>query len=152
MRGPANRRMRRLEHHTLNWSETSAPLASALAPDVQEASPEHVRQAIRRALRCRRTSGLTAGYTAGMTVQVAVKLPDELAAELDRLVQSGAFGSRSQALRAGLEEVIATREREQLRKRYREAMARHPETSQEMADARRLAAEAIEEEPWERWW
>ncbi len=87
-----------------------------------------------------------------MTVQVAVKLPEELADELDRLVQSGAFDSRSQVLRAGLEAIIARREQERLRERYREAMAKHPETSHEIAEAGRLAVDAIEEEPWERWW
>jgi Arc/MetJ-type ribon-helix-helix transcriptional regulator len=87
-----------------------------------------------------------------MTVQVAVKLPEELADELDRLVQSGAFDSRSQVLRAGLEAIITRREQERLRERYREAMAKHPETPNEMAEAGRLAIDAIEEEPWERWW
>ncbi len=87
-----------------------------------------------------------------MTIQVAVKLPDSLAGELDRLVESGDFDSRSQVLRAGLETIIATREHEQVRERYRKAMERHPETSHEIADARRLATEAIEEEPWQRWW
>jgi len=87
-----------------------------------------------------------------MTVQVAVKLPDTLAAQLDELVQSGDFESRSQALRVGLEAILGEREREQLRVRYRDAMARHPETQQEIAEATRLAREAIDEEPWERWW
>lgn len=152
MRGPASRRMRRLGHRSLRRSETGAPLAATLAPYVQEPSPEHPVSKLSGPGRKPRLVGLTTGYTVGMTVQVAVKLPDELAAELDRLVQSGAFDSRSEALRAGLEEVIATREHELLRERYREAMARHPETAKEIADARRLAAEAIEEEPWERWW
>jgi Arc/MetJ-type ribon-helix-helix transcriptional regulator len=87
-----------------------------------------------------------------MTVQVAVKLPEQLADELDRLVQSGVFDSRSQGLRAGLEAIIARREQERLRARYREAMSKHPETASELAQAGRLAVEAIEEEPWERWW
>jgi Arc/MetJ-type ribon-helix-helix transcriptional regulator len=87
-----------------------------------------------------------------MTVQVAVKLPDTLASALDRLVERGDFANRSQALREGLETILAAREREQLRTRYREALRRAPETSGELADASRLAIESIEEEPWERWW
>jgi Arc/MetJ-type ribon-helix-helix transcriptional regulator len=87
-----------------------------------------------------------------MTVQVAVKLPDTLAGQLDDLVRSGDFESRSQALRVGLEAILLERAREQLRVRYRDAMARHPETRQEIAEATRLAREAIDEEPWERWW
>ena len=37
-----------------------------------------------------------------------------------------------------------------MRIRYRDAMARHPETPQEIAEATLLAREAIAEEPWER--
>ncbi len=87
-----------------------------------------------------------------MTIQIAVKLPDALASELDSMVERGEFANRSQALREGLETILATRERERLHQRYREALAREPETSSELADAERLAIESIEEEPWERWW
>jgi Arc/MetJ-type ribon-helix-helix transcriptional regulator len=87
-----------------------------------------------------------------MTVQIAVKLPDKLARDLDRLVKRGTFENRSQAMRAGLETIIAAREREQLRARYRDAIAQHPETAEELAEASRLAVESIEEEPWQRWW
>ncbi|HXB63921.1 MAG TPA: ribbon-helix-helix protein, CopG family [Solirubrobacteraceae bacterium] len=87
-----------------------------------------------------------------MTVQIAVKLPDTLAGELDRLVERGEFANRSQALREGLETILAAREHEQLRERYRQALMRMPETPGELADASRLAIESIEEEPWERWW
>lgn len=87
-----------------------------------------------------------------MTIQIAVKLPDALANDLDRLVARGDFKSRSQAVREGLEEVLAARERERLRERYRDALTQHPETPGELADARRLAVESIEDEPWEPWW
>lgn len=87
-----------------------------------------------------------------MTVQIAVKLPDALAGKLDRLVERGEFANRSQAVREGLEAVLAAREREQLRECYRDALAREPETAGELADARRLAIDSIEEEPWEPWW
>jgi Arc/MetJ-type ribon-helix-helix transcriptional regulator len=87
-----------------------------------------------------------------MTVQIAVKLPEALASKLDQLVTRGDFPNRSQALREGLETILAAREQEQLRERYRLAVARHPETPAEMEDVSRLAVESIEEEPWERWW
>ncbi len=87
-----------------------------------------------------------------MTVQIAVKLPDTLASELDRLVRRGEFENRSQALREGLQTILASREQEWLRERYRKAIAEHPETTGEVRDATRLAVESIEEEPWERWW
>lgn len=87
-----------------------------------------------------------------MTTQIAVKLPDELLGELDRLVERGAFASRSQAVRAGLEAVVAAGRQAELTARYREAYARVPETEEELHDAARLARQAIEDEPWERWW
>ncbi len=87
-----------------------------------------------------------------MTVQIAVKLPDELLAEIDRLVEGGAFDNRSQAVRTGLESVIASGRRAEIDQRYRAAFARHPETEEELADARRLAIDSIHDEPWKRWW
>lgn len=87
-----------------------------------------------------------------MTTQIAVKLPDELVGELDRLVKSGAFDSRSQAIRSGIETVVSLRRRQELDERYRAASQQAPETEAELAEARRLAVDAIDDEPWERWW
>ena len=87
-----------------------------------------------------------------MTIQIAVKVPDDLLGEVDRLVEQGAFESRSQAIRSGLETMVAGRRRDEIGRAYREAMTRLPETDEEMADATRLAIESINEEPWERWW
>lgn len=87
-----------------------------------------------------------------MTKQIAVKLPDELVSALDQLIEHGAFASRSHAVRSGLETMINARRREELDRRYRDAAAQLPETREEIADAARLAVEAINDEPWERWW
>lgn len=87
-----------------------------------------------------------------MTTQIAVRLPDELVGELDRLVEQGAFDSRSQAVRSGLEAMVGTCRRQELERRYRDAITRMPETEEEMAEATRLAVDVIHDEPWERWW
>ncbi len=87
-----------------------------------------------------------------MTTQIAVKLPAELVGELDRLVERGAFDSRSQAVRTGLEAMVAAQRRQELDRHYRDAFARLPETEAEIAEATRLAVDAIHDEPWERWW
>jgi Arc/MetJ-type ribon-helix-helix transcriptional regulator len=87
-----------------------------------------------------------------MTIQIAIKLTDELVGEVDRLVERGDFASRSQAIRTGLEGLVADRRRQELDRRYRDAMARFPETDEEIVEARRSAVDAINEEPWERWW
>lgn len=99
-----------------------------------------------------RAMSIPRGYALGMTIQVAVKLPDGLMGEVDRLVEGGEFASRSQAIRRGLEVLVAQRRRDELAEQYREAMAQHPETEAELAEAHRLAIDAIDEEPWERWW
>jgi Arc/MetJ-type ribon-helix-helix transcriptional regulator len=41
-----------------------------------------------------------------MTIQVPVRLTEEDVAALDAVVASGRFGNRSEALRAGLEQVL----------------------------------------------
>lgn len=87
-----------------------------------------------------------------MTKQVAVKLPDGLVEQLDQLVQTGVFDSRSQAIRSGLEAIVAARHRDGIDRSYRDVFARIPDTPGEIADATRLAVAAIHEEPWERWW
>jgi Arc/MetJ-type ribon-helix-helix transcriptional regulator len=87
-----------------------------------------------------------------MTTQVAVKLPDELVAAIDRLVAVGRFASRSAAVRAGLGILTREAERELIDRAFRDGFRRIPETAEELEEARRLAIEAIEDEPWEPWW
>ncbi|MEZ5121159.1 MAG: hypothetical protein R2736_06235 [Solirubrobacterales bacterium] len=87
-----------------------------------------------------------------MTIQIAVKLPDELVHAIDGLVERGAFPNRSQAVRMGLEAMVAASERQEAEQLYRDAVARVPETEAELDEATRLAIEAIHDEPWERWW
>lgn len=86
-----------------------------------------------------------------MTIQIAVKLPDELVAGLDELVRSGRFPSRSTGIRRALEVLLRAEERRRLDAAFAEGFRRHPD-GDDLAEATRLAVEAIEEEPWERWW
>jgi Arc/MetJ-type ribon-helix-helix transcriptional regulator len=95
---------------------------------------------------------MTSRYPSGITKQIAVKLPGQLVDEIDRLVAGGAFDSRSQAVRSALEAIVAAKRREEIDRQYRDAMARLPETNEEIAEATRLGFDAIVEEPWERWW
>ena len=87
-----------------------------------------------------------------MTKQIAVKLPDDLVDELDRLVQGGTFDSRSQAIRTGIEAMIARQHRQEIDQRFRDGSARSPETTKDIDEATALAISSIQEEPWERWW
>jgi Arc/MetJ-type ribon-helix-helix transcriptional regulator len=87
-----------------------------------------------------------------MTTQIAVKLPERLVAELDRLVDDGTFDTRSDAVRHGIEALVRSSERQRIDRSFAEGFRRTPESESEIADATRLATEAIDDEPWERWW
>jgi Arc/MetJ-type ribon-helix-helix transcriptional regulator len=87
-----------------------------------------------------------------MTAQIAVKLPDRLLAEIDALVDEGAFASRSEAVRHGVEALVRQRERRRIDGAFTDGFRRHPDRDDELAEATRLAVEAINDEPWERWW
>jgi Arc/MetJ-type ribon-helix-helix transcriptional regulator len=86
-----------------------------------------------------------------MTTQVAIKLPDELVSRLDHLVGEGRFASRSEAVRDGIRRVVRDAERARIDEAFVAGFARHPDDDA-LGEAERLAVEAIEDEPWERWW
>ncbi|MGH8998842.1 MAG: ribbon-helix-helix domain-containing protein [Acidimicrobiia bacterium] len=81
-----------------------------------------------------------------------MKLPETLVAGVDRLVATGAFPNRSQVVRRALEVLLAGEHRRQIDAAFADGFARTPETDGELRDAMRLAVDAIEDEPWERWW
>lgn len=87
-----------------------------------------------------------------MTVQLAVKLPEELVGRLDELVRSGRLPSRSMGMRRALEVFLGAEDRRRVDAAFAEGFRLHPDDGAELADATRLALEAIEDEPWERWW
>lgn len=87
-----------------------------------------------------------------MTTQIAVKLPDEVVAAIDRLVSEGAFRSRSAAVRRALDDLVAASERTTVDQAFARGFRATPDTEEELADATRLAVEAINDEPWEKWW
>ena len=84
--------------------------------------------------------------------QIAVKLPDGLVRELDELVAQGLFSSRSSAVRRAVEMIVSGQRRGALEEAYARGYRRAPESESEMAEARRLATQAIDDEPWEKWW
>ena len=84
--------------------------------------------------------------------QIAVKLPDALVQDLDNLVAQGIFPNRSAAVRRAVEAIVARQRRDDLDRAYVEGYRRWPESELEMAEAERLAEQAIEDEPWDKWW
>jgi Arc/MetJ-type ribon-helix-helix transcriptional regulator len=87
-----------------------------------------------------------------MTTQIAVKLPDEVVGAIDRLVAEGQFRSRSAAVRRALDDLVAASQRASVDRAFARGFRAVPETEAELADATRLAVEAIDDEPWEKWW
>lgn len=84
--------------------------------------------------------------------QIAVKLPDALVHELDELVAQGHFPSRSSAVRRAVEAIVAGQRRDALELAYADGYRQAPESETELAEAKRLAKQAIDDEPWEKWW
>ncbi len=84
--------------------------------------------------------------------QIAVKLPDGLVRELDDLVAQGLFSSRSSAVRRAVEMVVSGQRRDALEEAYAKGYRQDPESESELAEANRLATQAIDDEPWEKWW
>ena len=94
---------------------------------------------------------ITRRYTNGMT-QIAVKLPDGLVRELDELVAQGRFSSRSSAVRRAVELVVSGHRRDAIEEAYANGYRQVPESASELAEAKRLATQAIDDEPWDKWW
>ena len=84
--------------------------------------------------------------------QIAVKLPDGLVRELDELVAQGLFSSRSSAVRRAVEIIVSGQRRDALEEAYANGYRQVPESESELAEAKRLARQAIDDEPWEKWW
>lgn len=87
-----------------------------------------------------------------MTVQIAVKLPDDLVASLDRLVEEGVLPNRSVGIRRAVEQLLEAEARRRIDASFTAGFSRCPDDGAELAEATRLAIDAIEDEPWERWW
>jgi Arc/MetJ-type ribon-helix-helix transcriptional regulator len=62
-----------------------------------------------------------------MTIQVPVRLTEEDAAALDRLVSEGRFATRSDALRAGLAELLREERERAIEEAYRRGYGDHPQ-------------------------
>ena len=84
--------------------------------------------------------------------QIAVKLPDGLVRELDALVAQGLFANRSSAVRRAIEMIVSGQHRAAVEEMYSDGYRRVPESESELAEARRLATLAINDEPWDKWW
>jgi len=86
-------------------------------------------------------------YTECMT-QVVTRVPEDVLRELDKLVESGDFESRSDAVREALLQLIDKHRREQIGRQIVEGYKRIPQTDGEVLWAESATRAMIEEEPW----
>ncbi len=80
--------------------------------------------------------------------QLVTRIEDELASKVDELVTEGVVGSRSEAVRMGLEKLVEEHRKRQVAAEIVAGYERHPETDEELAQAERATRALIEEEPW----
>ncbi|WP_419853623.1 ribbon-helix-helix domain-containing protein [Candidatus Poriferisodalis sp.] len=80
--------------------------------------------------------------------QVPVRLPAAVLVDLDALVASGTYRSRTAAIRAGIEKIIAIERERELDAAIVAGYIRHPPSPAEDQDAVAQLRAAIEDEPW----
>lgn len=83
-----------------------------------------------------------------MSQQIAVRIPDDLAAELQRLVDRGAHATTAEAVRAGIRLVVAHERRKQVDAAIVDGYRRHPPTAADEGWADAAGRDMIAEEPW----
>jgi Arc/MetJ-type ribon-helix-helix transcriptional regulator len=62
-----------------------------------------------------------------MTTQVPVRLTDSDLAALDAAIERGRFANRSEALRAGLEQILHEERQREIDEAYRRGYAKYPQ-------------------------
>lgn len=80
--------------------------------------------------------------------QLVTRVDDELAAAVDQLVEAGIVGSRSEAVRLGLEGLVDRHRRNQIGRRIVEGYLAQPQTEGEVGWADDATVRMISEEPW----
>lgn len=82
-----------------------------------------------------------------MSQQIAVRIPDETLESLDGLVARGTFANRADAVRAGIEKLVADAERDRIDRAIVEGYTRIPDTELD-AWAEASTRAMIAAEPW----
>ncbi len=87
-------------------------------------------------------------YADGVPVQLVTRIPDTLAEAVDRLVQRGVYASRSDAVRAGLDNVVDRARRDAIGRAIADGYRRKPQDEDDLAWSDAATAAMIAEEPW----
>lgn len=86
-----------------------------------------------------------------MSTQLAIRLTDETLEGLDWVVVRCNYSSRTEAMRAAIEALIAAERRKQIDEQYTEAYTRMPQTDEELADLAWQSHADLDDEDWEEW-
>jgi Arc/MetJ-type ribon-helix-helix transcriptional regulator len=83
-----------------------------------------------------------------MTIQLVTRVPDDVVAAIDELVREGIFESRSEAVRAGLADMMERRRRVAQGRAITDGYRRVPQVGDDLAWSDAASAAMIAEEPW----
>lgn len=83
-----------------------------------------------------------------MTQQLALRIPNELAHQLDELVATGRFATRTDAVRSAIASLVERERRRAVGEAVVAGYRRIPETAEELATAEQNLRRLITEEPW----
>ena len=95
-----------------------------------------------------RTAMCNTEWYTGLMAQLIARVPEEILDEIDALVSSGAYESRSDLVREALAYLLDHRRRVEIGRRIVEGYERFPETEAEIRSAEASARAMVEEEPW----
>lgn len=79
--------------------------------------------------------------------QLVTRIPDGLVEEVDRLVDEGVIGSRSEAVRLGLERLVDRERRRRIGQAIVDGYTRIPQTDEELHWADAAADDMFADEP-----
>lgn len=80
--------------------------------------------------------------------QLVTRVGDDLAAQVDQLVEAGVVESRSEAVRRGLEILVDRHRRDRVAAAIVHGYEAHPQTQEEVGWADAATRRMIAEEPW----
>jgi len=80
--------------------------------------------------------------------QFVTRLDDQLAAEVDALVDAGVVANRSEAVRLGLATLVDHHRRRRIGAEIADGYRRRPQTNEELAGLDHATRALIAEEPW----